>query len=64
MGSAMHKEWATYFSVLVNVCALIAFIQIMWFLFWDHDRIILLAALMLAAAVFWVTWAPGTDYCC
>jgi hypothetical protein len=60
----MHKQWATYYSVLVNVSALVAFIGIMWFLFWDRNRIILLAALVVAAAVFWVTWAPGTGYCC
>lgn len=60
----MHKEWATYYSVLVSVSALIAFIEIVWFLFRNDDRIILLAALMVAAAVFWVTWAPGTNYCC
>jgi hypothetical protein len=64
MGSAMHKEWATYYSVLWYVSALFAFIGIMWFLFWDDNRIILLAALMVAAAVFWVMWAPGTGHCC
>jgi hypothetical protein len=63
-GSGMHKEWATYYSVLVYLCALIAFVQIVWFLFWDDNRIILLSALILAAAVFWVTWAPGTGHCC
>ena len=60
----MHKDWATYYSVLVYLSALIAFIQIVWFLFWDDNRMILLSALILAAAVFWVTWGPGTGHCC
>jgi hypothetical protein len=60
----MHKEWATYYTVLVYLSALIAFVQIVWFLFWDDNRIILLSALILAGAVFWVTWAPGTGHCC
>jgi uncharacterized membrane protein len=64
MGGRMQKEWDTYYWVLVGMSALIAFIEIVWFLFWNDDRVILLAALMAAAAVFWVTWAPGTDFCC
>lgn len=60
----MQKEWDTYYLVLVGVSALIAFIEIVWFLFWNDDLVLLLAALMAAAAVFWATWAPGTDYCC
>jgi archaellum biogenesis protein FlaJ (TadC family) len=64
MGDRMQKDWDTYYSVLVAVSALIAFIEIVWFLFWNDDRIILLSALMASAAVFWVTWAPGTEHCC
>jgi uncharacterized membrane protein len=64
MGGRMQKEWDTYYWVLVGMSALIAFIEIVWFLFWNDDRVILLSALVAASAVFWVTWAPGTDYCC
>jgi archaellum biogenesis protein FlaJ (TadC family) len=60
----MQKEWDTYYSMLVGLSALIAFIEIVWFLFRNNDSVILLSALMAAAAVFWVTWAPGTNYCC
>jgi hypothetical protein len=60
----MHKEWADYYTVLVIVSALVALIQIVWFLLWNHDRMILLTAFIVAAAVFWATWAPGTGYCC
>jgi hypothetical protein len=61
--SAMHKEWPAWYSALVAVSALIALIEIVWFLLRD-DRMILLAAFIVAVAVFWATWAPGTDYCC
>ena len=60
----MNKEWATWYSALVGLSALIAILGIVWFLVWDHDRIILLAAFIVAAAVFWATWAPGTGSCC
>jgi hypothetical protein len=60
----MGKDWALWYTVLVLVTALIALGEIAWFLWWDHDRIILLAALIEAAAVFWATWAPGTGSCC
>lgn len=60
----MYKEWATYYSVLVLVSALIALTLIVWFLFWNNDPLILLAACIIAAAVFWATWGPGTGSCC
>jgi hypothetical protein len=60
----MHKEWSAWYSAFVVVAALVALIQIVWFLFWNDDRIILLAALIVASAVFWATWAPGTGSCC
>jgi Ni/Fe-hydrogenase subunit HybB-like protein len=64
MRSAMHKEWPAWYSALVVVSALIALIEIVWFLLRDDDRMILLAAFIVAAAVFWATWAPGTGSCC
>jgi hypothetical protein len=60
----MGKHWALWYTVLVLVTALIALGEIAWFLLWDRDRIILLAALIEAVAVFWATWAPGTGSCC
>jgi hypothetical protein len=64
MRGKMGKDWATWYTVLVLVTALVSLGEIAWFLRWDDDRIVLLAALMGAAAVFWATWGPGTRYCC
>jgi Ni/Fe-hydrogenase subunit HybB-like protein len=64
MRSAMHKEWSAWYSALVAASALIALIEIAWFLLRNDDRLILLAAFIVAAAVFWATWAPGTGSCC
>jgi len=60
----MHKDWSAWYSGLVALSALIALIEIVWLLLRHDDRMILLAAFIVAAAVFWATWAPGTGSCC
>jgi hypothetical protein len=60
----MGKDWPTWYTVLVLATALIALAEIAWFLWWDDDRIVLLAGLITAVAVFWATWGPGTGHCC
>jgi hypothetical protein len=59
----MGRDWSTWYTVLVLVTALIALVEIAWFLWWDDDRIVLLAALIEAVAVFWATWGPGNGCC-
>jgi hypothetical protein len=59
----MGKDWSAWYTLLVLGTAVVALGQIAWFLWRDDNRVVLFAALIEAAAVFWVTWGPVSGCC-